>query len=156
MKQREIKFRAWFSELNEMVYPDGNGYFIPNEWRTTLVMDGLGKPLNLDDLSEPDGIIFDQFTGLKDKNGVDIYEGDICELEVEFQGVHNEFYEQPPFHHILTGIVKYMPSTGYYLSIFKGIDVDTEEDIYHPKRKEIVQYRTKLIGNIHQHKHLLK
>ena len=126
MKQREIKFRAFENE--KMHYFDLSDTIAPNMEMKVM-----------------------QYTGMKDKNGREIYEGDICELEVEFQGIYNEFYEQPPFHHILTGIVKYMPSTGYYLSIFKGIDVDTEEDIYFPKRKEIVQYRTKVIGNIHKY-----
>lgn len=131
MKQREIKFRAW--DKGKMHYFD--------------LSDTISPSLEMELM---------QYTGLKDKNVVDVYEKDICELEIEFQGVDNEFYKEPPFHHILTGIVKYMPSVGYYLSIFKGIDVDTEESIIYPKRKEIVQYRTKVIGNIYEHKHLLK
>ena len=58
---REIKFRAWNGE--QMVSPDyitrdGIGY-----WREDSI------PCYSEDLM--------QFTGLRDKNGIDIYEGDI-------------------------------------------------------------------------------
>jgi uncharacterized phage protein (TIGR01671 family) len=59
---REIKFRAWSNETNEMMTHDdllkGDGYYL-----------GLSGKLN--------AIILMQYTGLKDKNGKEIYEGDI-------------------------------------------------------------------------------
>lgn len=62
---REIKFRAWLD------YGNGSGEMLPNiqnhingDWAFGHIILG-----NVDNVSEPM-----QFTGLKDKNGVEIYE----------------------------------------------------------------------------------
>lgn len=61
---REIKFRAWDKEKKIMLYPK------------------FGDISNLswhghDGKSETNRYIFQQYTGLKDRNGEEIYEGDI-------------------------------------------------------------------------------
>jgi hypothetical protein len=70
MSQREIKFRAWDKQdhnMYEVAALDFNG----SEVR---VYNQLGKP---DPLPWDARIAVMQFTGLKDKNGKEIYEGDI-------------------------------------------------------------------------------
>ena len=123
---REIKFRAW--DKNRKVWgspllamTSGNIHF---DWRDRTIIN--------------DDIEVMQFTGLKDKNGKEIYEGDILKSTPGWA----TFFIDDKREHI--SAVEFVGSG------FKG---NYDGTLYNLDKLDMAY--TEVIGNIYEHSHLL-
>ena len=123
---RGVKFRAWHESEKEMI-PNCNQGF-------------EGDVFNWKHQGQPIQIL--QFTGLQDKDGVDIYEGDIVQYL-------DEYNDEPSIH-----FVQYLGDKGYpafELSPELGFECNGFAGIYQGGSGHII-----VIGNIHQNPELLE
>jgi uncharacterized phage protein (TIGR01671 family) len=144
---RELKFRAWDGKM----YLDHSSLCCPSF--------SLGEILNGD-------YVIEQYTGLHDKNGKEIYEGDIVKIESKSYGVFSVPIKW------LNGRSKFggatwdgaqqisMPDCEWDLphkpckcggAMFKAMSIMDMLDVWTNKNKNI-----EIIGNIHENPELLE
>jgi uncharacterized phage protein (TIGR01671 family) len=110
--ERVIKFRAWDKKENKFTYPKLWDNTMPSNWEYWY------------DLQ--------QFTGLHDRDGKEIYEGDLLEFNQNYEGWNDDYYKRYKVE---------IPKI-YYTVEFNGLSGDSIQDI-------------KIIGNIYENKDLL-
>lgn len=149
---REIKFRAWDKDEEEMIYSDK----VPLDYDFTMndkgcvicysncsYCDTFGD--EHDDWKELDNIM--QSTGLHDKNYAEVYEGDILKHTYEkFNDEQREWEE-----HIKNYVVEWhssMASCGYRFR--------NGRNIFPVKQGTLFNGKAEIIGNIYENPELLE
>lgn len=135
------KFRAWIKTEKRMIETDDllDIDYEYNEVQTQEVyfVNGLPDDRDLERFSFEDVILM-QSTGLKDKNGKEIFEGDIVQFE--------DCYEVSDFLYINTGIIEWCQG---------GFHVTNRDSVLMGDLLDGDSLDVTIIGNIYENKELL-
>ncbi|MFN6684593.1 YopX family protein [Enterococcus gallinarum] len=135
------KFRAWDKENDRMIYPSTEGVCFELDDDGINILDVSGDYPEDHTFPAIDSVLM-QSTGLKDKNGVEIFEGDLVKVSVD-NGFDYLFEE--------LSIVK--PSKFHSGLVCSLKSHEAEYRIIHA---EILGYEYEVVGNIYENPELLE
>lgn len=121
---RDIKFRAWNNEFKEFNFMSPAYY--------------LGSKGLLDNWPDSEHSVWEQYTGIKDTNDVEVYEGDIIKFHVVMLSPDDK-----------VGYVTYYPEYGY--SIMLPLGRVLRQEYWASGDKHTIE----VVGNIHEDEELL-
>lgn len=133
---REIKFRAWNKESNEMYYQDKTIH-------ANFIFSGDTFIVDCKQIREyipAEKVVLMQYTGLKDKNGRKIYEGDIVKIKAIAVRQESRWHADV--------LVEYPVEV---IEVVKW-----EIDGFHLIANNWVEWDIEVIGNIYENPELLK
>ena len=141
---RETKFRVWDKILKQWLV-----YRPHPKWAVHLyyTQDGTNNS-ELQWCIDSDDFEVVQYNGLKDKHGVEIYEGDVVKLTAQrvYPGEYGGSFDRD-----YIGKVVVLPSKGACLSRPKVVEREPENRVWMcDYYKNIASYRTEIIGNIYE------
>lgn len=140
-----IKFRAWDKVQNKMLLPDNIEFIHGQAYWAEASTDGQDECSN-DGKVDGIGALFEleQFTGLKDEDGKDIYENDI----IHFGSIWCVGDEYDPREEEHIGLVEYRPDYASYV-------VNCNGKIF-PLEQVISFDGYSVQGNVHENPELLE
>ena len=156
---RPIKFRICYTAQNgqkSLIYSDDKRYLITLDGK---VLENYGKdwknPFWEEVFDADEQPIIQQYTGLTDKNNIEVYDGDIVKINRcytrpfvnEKQQIDYKFIDDGE---VEVGKVLWGWNTQKYLVSYEHIRYDDIEDFDKPS------HRVEVIGNIFEHDHLLE
>ncbi len=136
--QRDLRFRVWVERLKRH-YPIELG----------AGDDGCFAWGYLDE----SGNVVEQFTGLRDRDGREIYEGDLVRASYWLEDAFQNKVTAPP-----VGVVQYVADYATFYCVGKTpAGARTHMSLYsRPAAGNPLNLRFEVIGNIHEHPHLLE